>query len=108
MTNVEVQNRCRMGIVEAIFLVKKTFCYFFAAIKLQNARMSRNMKLRKEMSEASGHRSTTDVFQEVNSDLAENEKFIKKLDIQIGIIKKIINPEETPTLYDMNDKIEMD
>ena len=64
------------------------------------------MKLRKEKFEVSGSNSSTDVFEEVNSDLAENERFVKKLDIQIEIIKKIIKPEKYHSLADLNDKSE--
>ena len=39
--------------------------------------------------------------------LTENEKFVKKLDIQIDIIKKIIDPGEILPLLKMNGKSEL-
>lgn len=64
------------------------------------------MKLSKEELEVSGSNSSTDIFEEVNSNLAENERFVKKLDMQIKIIKKIIKPGEIPSVADLNNKSE--
>jgi hypothetical protein len=66
----------------------------------------KNMKLRKEKFEVSGSNSSTDTFEEVNSNLAENERFVKKLDMQIKIIKKIIKPGEIHSVADLNNKSE--
>ncbi len=48
-----------------------------------------------------------DTSQDTESSLTENEKFVKKLDIQIDIIKKIIDTGKIPSLFNLNDKSEM-
>ncbi len=45
--------------------------------------------------------------QDPDISLTENEKFVKKLDIQIDIIKKIIDPGEILPLLKMNGKSEL-
>jgi hypothetical protein len=66
----------------------------------------KNMKLRNEKFEVSGSNSSTDIFEEVSSNLDENERFVKKLDMQIKIIKKIIKPGEIHSVADLNNKSE--
>ena len=62
------------------------------------------MKLRKEKFEVSGSNSSADLSKEVNTALTENERFVKKLEIQIDIIKKIIDPDNKSSLGSLNSK----
>jgi len=64
--------------------------------------MQRNLKPTKEEQEYPEELSTMETQTDADTALTENEKFVKKLEIQIEIIRKIIHPVKDQTLIDLN------
>jgi hypothetical protein len=65
--------------------------------------MQRNLKTTKEELVYPQVLPTMETHTEVDSALTENERFVKKLEIQIEIIRKIIDPVKDQTLIELND-----
>lgn len=86
-----------MNIVEVICFVTGNFDYSFA-ITFIYVLMRRNCKINKEKRDLDSATSTKDVALSIDSHLVENERFVKKLEIQIEVIKKIIDPENISLL----------
>jgi len=54
--------------------------------------MKRSLKFNKELSEEFQDCYDREVLETDNSNLAESERFVKMLKVQIDVIKKIIDP----------------
>ena len=75
--------------------------------KVFYTRLKKIVKVNKEKEKLSEHHSSLDGAEEADRNLIENERFVKKLEIQIDIIKKIIDPETNPVHFDFDYDAEM-